>query len=420
MADARALRICAGAALDLILAVPWFVLLPAAAVMARFLSQGNREAPPRVLVGTTPLPSVVHNVRAMRSVGYACESAVTELYALLPAQAFDHVLCDRQGRRGIAVFLRLRLRSYLFFVAALRRYDVFHFFFDGGVLRHTVLSRVELPLLRLAGKAVVVMPYGSDAFVYDRVPDGVWRHALIGSYPGMGRVAARVEARIRRMCRHADAVLGCLVHFICLPRWDMLPLVCYPTDVADTAVDLPAVAGPIRIAHAPNHRPAKGTPFVLDAVRRLQADGHDIRLDLIEGVPHDEALRRLQQADIVIEQLHFGYALTALEGMARGKIVISNLAKDGAHRLFRLFSYLDECPIVSAEPETLTDILRRLCDDRTAWPELGRRMRTFVEERHSYQAAAQMWQAIHRKVWFGEAVDLIGFYAPHVGGDRPR
>ena len=48
------------------------------------------------------------------------------------------------------------------------RYDIFCFYFDGGLLGETPFWRVELPLLRLAGKKIVVWPYGGDARLASR------------------------------------------------------------------------------------------------------------------------------------------------------------------------------------------------------------------------------------------------------------
>ena len=57
------------------------------------------------------------------------------------------------------------LCDYRFCAWTLRRGDVFIRFFDGGFLRWTHLKWLEAPLLRLAGKRLVVSPYGSDIAV---------------------------------------------------------------------------------------------------------------------------------------------------------------------------------------------------------------------------------------------------------------
>ncbi len=148
-------------------------------------------------------------------------------------------------------------------------------------------------------------------------------------------------------------VVGSLVHIASLPRWDVLPLTAYPIDVEAVDPHPPSVDGTVVIAHSANHRGAKGTEFLIAAVEILRAEGCDVELDLIERVPNTEALERMARADIYVDQLLFGYAMAALEAMALGKVVISGIEDTPHYRVFRRYSYLDECPIVPASPETI-------------------------------------------------------------------
>jgi len=51
------------------------------------------------------------------------------------------------------------------FLWVLRDADIYLSYFDGGFIRGTALRRLELPLLRFAGKRIIVSPYGSDIAV---------------------------------------------------------------------------------------------------------------------------------------------------------------------------------------------------------------------------------------------------------------
>lgn len=368
---------------------------------------------PRLVWQSTPIKSLAYMARSMAARGHVSETAVTELYAINRREDFDHLLFPAVSRGKLADYLCSRWMAYRFFGNSLSRYDVFFMYFDGGVLRDTLLAPLELKLLRLAGKKIVVMPYGSDAFVYDQMSDPLWRHGLMMSYPAMGNHAERVQRRIRRMTHDADVVVGCLVHFTSLPRWDILPLTCYPVDTDRIRPFAPpATSGPIRIAHAANHRGVKGTEFLVRAVQTLRAEGLDIDLDLIERVPNHEALERIGRADIYVDQLVMGYALAALEGLALGRVVVSPVDGLQATDLFRTYSYLDECPIVSAGQRTIERVLRDLIARRAEWPQISARSRAYVEKRHSFDASADMFSAILDRTWFGKPVDLINFYHP--------
>jgi glycosyltransferase involved in cell wall biosynthesis len=207
-------------------------------------------------------------------------------------------------------------------------------------------------------------------------------------------------------------VVGSVVHVASLPRWDVLPLTAYPIDTRPIEPVPPSVDGTVRIVHSANHRGAKGTDFLVAAVERLRVEGHDVELDLIERVSNEEALARVAAADVYVDQLLFGYAMAALEAMAFGKVVISGIEDTRDYQVFRRYSYLDECPIVPASPETIADVLRDLIARRTEWPAIGRESRDYVEHRHSYQAAVELYGAIYRKLWDGEEVDLINLFHP--------
>jgi glycosyltransferase involved in cell wall biosynthesis len=347
----------------------------------------------------------------MAEAGYASETVALYPSRLYAPELFDHRPYRTTGN-VVLQFAGNQVRAYLFFVRALRRYDVFHYFFDGGILSPTPLARVELPLLRALGKKLVLMPYGSDAFVFDTIANPLWRGGLMIEYAQLGDRSEQIQRRLRRNTRRAHVVVGSVVHIASLPRWDVLPLTAYPIDTRPIEPVPPSLEGTVRIVHSANHRGAKGTDFLIAAVERLRAEGHDVELDLIERVTNEEALARVAAADVYVDQLLFGYAMAALEAMAFGKVVVSGIEDTPDYQLFRRYSYLDECPIVPASPETIEDVLRDLIARRADWPVISTASRDYVERRHSYAAAADLYGAIYRKVWDGEQVDLINLFHP--------
>ena len=75
------------------------------------------------------------------------------------------------------------------------------------------------------------------------------------------------------------------------------------------------------VVHAPSSRRRKGSEHVIAA-----CEGLDVELELVEGLHHDEALKRYRAADIVVDQLNAGwYGLFAIEAMALGKPVVTFL-----------------------------------------------------------------------------------------------
>jgi len=110
----------------------------------------------------------------------------------------------------------------------------------------------------------------------------------------------------------------------------------------------------------------------------------------------------LRDADIVAEQFLVGYGLLAVEGMASGAAVISNIG--WLPEEIRRHPAIAESPIVDAGPETLTDRLRELVLDPKRRERLGAQGRAYVARWHSDAASANVWRTIVDAVWTGSQV----------------
>ena len=111
---------------------------------------------------------------------------------------------------------------------------------------------------------------------------------------------------------------------------------------------------------------------------------------------NDEARAVFARADIVADQFLLGaYALFAIEAMALGKPVLCHLND----RFRPCHPEWDECPIVNADPDTLTDELRKLALDPARRRELGARGPGYVRRYHSLETVGAMLDRIHRGIW---------------------
>jgi len=363
----------------------------------------RRGARPRIAWGPIPLISIAYWSRALRRLGFESHAVVTHHYAAYERSSFDAYRAELLEGRRLA-----RLGDYLLMSLMLRRADVFVSFFDGGFLSATPLWRLEALAIRLAGKRLVVCPYGGDIAVPGHL--GPFEAAFVVDYPATVERAPDVRRRVDWLCRRADLVIRNLqVGY--LPRFDVIwpQQVAVDTDLwAGDGAASPADGrgGEVVVVHAPNHRALKATAALEDAVRRLRAEGLQVRLELIERRPNEEVRRAVLEGDIVAEQFIGGYALFAIEGMSAGKPVISNLCWMARE----LRAELADCPIVDATPETLADRLRTLVTNPRLRARLGRESREYALRRHSYAAVGERWATLFAGVW---AVD------PQAGNARP-
>lgn len=403
-----------------------FLLLPLfacvatiAALLARAAGSGG-PSQPRLVWGSTPIISNSYWSRAMKKAGHFSETFTTDFYQLINKRSdWDRVLDEHYK------VAPLRTRKYVAFIHALFLYDVFFMPFSGFFIGATRAWRLQAILFRLAGKKTVVMPYGADAYSYNRIRSVPLIHGLLMSYPQVARDQALIGKHIDYWCRHADIVITGIMGPDGFGRWDTL----LPSNIfldlgewrasARTA-DNDGRSGVVRIAHAPNHRGFKGTEFVIDAVRRLQSEGLSIELLLLEKMQNSDVKRCLtNEADILVEQLICtGHGLNALEGLASGLPVISNLEDESNLLVFRRWSYLSECPIVSASPETLVDVLRKLVTRPELRRELGKAGRAYVEKYHGLDSAAFLFTEVLQYA-YGRRESLIDLYHPLLG-EYPR
>jgi glycosyltransferase involved in cell wall biosynthesis len=131
------------------------------------------------------------------------------------------------------------------------------------------------------------------------------------------------------------------------------------------------------VLHAPSSRLMKGTSAVNAAVEELQRRGVQFEYKQIESMQHDEALATMAGCDVYVDQLIIGsHGIAALEAMALGKAVICYIKPSMRDK------YPPELPIVSADPQTLPEVLAGLLADGERLSELGRQGRAYVERYH--------------------------------------
>jgi hypothetical protein len=182
-----------------------------------------------------------------------------------------------------------------------------------------------------------------------------------------------------------------------LPRGtEFLP---YATEASLYAKVLPVKeTGELVIGHAPTHRITKGTDQIIGAVDRLRANGHRVRLELIEGLTKADALKKYQEIDLFIDQLVIGwYGVVSLEVMAMGKPVICFVEGKGLR--FVPPQMLQDLPIINADEITLEEkILEVMKMDSVQRGNLAERGIRFLQKWHDPRKIVQRVVADYTEV----------------------
>lgn len=376
---------------------------------------------PRLLFGPDPIISNKYWSNALLIMGYKASTVMTNYYGSINNKEDYNYYVNEFFNQSSLLFKFLKNFSLLepsVFIWSINNFDIFHIPCHGFLLRKTFLKHFEFQILRYAGVKVVVKPYGSDFYRYSKVKDPILVHALLKSYPDAANNEEKIEKNFNYWSKYADLIVTG-IQLDGTGRWDVLPvsIVCIDLDLWKSK-SLHSEAnghnGCVYITHTPNHKGFKGTEFIEQAVNELKTEGLDIKLNLVQGKKNDEVREILNKhTDILVEQIIApGYALSAIEGMATGLPVISNLTNHEYLNVFKKYSYLNECPIWPANIDNIKDQLRVLITNPALRKKLGEQGRVYVEKYHSYYAYATLMEKVYQRIWYGKDVNLIDFYHP--------
>ncbi|HEX5449330.1 MAG TPA: hypothetical protein VFW85_04670 [Gaiellaceae bacterium] len=282
------------------------------------------------------------NVEALRRRGVDAQLVVFERYKLHHEADWS---LDRKG--GL---MRKQLTQWRAFMKLLPRYDIFHFYSSVTMVPKSVQFRI----LHALGKKGIYHYLGSDirGKTREQLAYGLAADAeIVGSYDAI------------RWVPHADVVLP---------------------GVEVSRIE-PAIPGDRKrpvILHAPSSRRRKGTEHVVAACEGLDAD-----LEIVEGLPHEEAFARFRNADIVVDQLNAGwYGVFAIECLALGKPIVTFLHDEAVRRTEEAYGV--EVPIRSATADTLREALRPLVADAALRRSVGAASRAYAERLHDIDVIA--------------------------------
>ncbi len=321
-------------------------------------------------------------------------------------------------------WLRRELARWATIMRALRDYEVIHYNFGLALGPRRARVRGKGPLAPLAalynllyaapfelcdlrwarrrGKVVAVTFQGDDARQGDVVrkfPVHFVHEVAADYYTAESDRNAR--RRIEGFERYADLIYALNPDLLAvLPQRARFQAYC-SVDVAEW------VPGPrpeaarsgFRVVHAPSHREVKGTKYVIEAVRQLQASGVDVELVLVENLTQADARLLYATADIAVDQVLAGfYGALAVELMALGVPVICYLRDEDLGRLPAAMR--DDLPLIGATPTTLAAVMKSwLVDRRGELRERGLRSREFVRRWHNPSTIARATLSDYADVW---------------------
>lgn len=359
--------------------------------------QKSRKGTRKVMFFGVPIISGKYIVESIKDITDNAITFVPEVYSIHPETDFNYVS-----------------KNPLKFLMAVKEHNIYLIFYDSLAVFFGPVSKYFFKIYKtLKSKKIIVMPYGSDAFVYSKISDYNLRHVLNTDYPRLGLNEEYIQKRYFWINKLADFRIPCIIHIMTLSSWDILPVHYYPFDIdkMDEIRRKVAKYDVFTILHSPNHRGVKGTEYIMEAVNQLILEGYKIRIKLLEKIANKEVLIELAGSHLLIEQVVGGLALSAMEGMAAGLPVIANMNLP-QNEVFRRYSYLNQCPIVNAALD-VKSIKEAIIFAMNNYEELSKKSYAYAKKYHSYEANQIIWRNIFEALDKGER--LCNYFHPIIG-----
>lgn len=251
-------------------------------------------------------------------------------------------------------------------------------------LRHGRDFSGDVPVLRSVGIQVGLLFHGSEL----RNPRG---HAARIPYSPFADPEEEMTARLQQQW---DVLFPLIRDFdgpkavstpdliLDLPEAEWLPVV---IDVDRWVSDEPVLEREVPVVlHVPSRAAIKGTRFVETALAPLIAEGL-VDFRLVEGVAPTDMPALIGGADIVLDQFALGsYGVATAEALAAGRLVVSHVSEQVRDAL------PEPLPVVEANPDTLTDVLREVLRDRDAARATAARGAAYARSVHDGRRSAQV------------------------------
>jgi len=299
-----------------------------------------------------------------------------------------------------------------------------------------------LRFLKLTNRRVVKGCFGDDPQIFRRQAQGVpaysdtyWSGQLQNADQHRDRIAEVVEhgaeASWRKTTHMADALVACLyeywldyneppyaakLHYIPLPieceemlRWcdgEMVKCVgndtLSPSHPNDSQLPTNLTTSPphpltLLIGLQPKRDFMKGAmkiaAFVEEVARRHPGK---VQIKYVEGVPYDEYMHLLAEADVLVDQLYsYTPSMNSLAAMARGTVVIGG----GEEEYYEFIGEKKLRPIINVRPdvpdeENITAIERALFTDGML-ERMAQESIQFVHKYHDYRLVAKQYEQLY-------------------------
>lgn len=315
-----------------------------------------------------------------------------------------------------------------FLLYALAQYDIFHFWGQPYLIPalFSVFTKhlaFDLALLKKFGKKIVFQSDGC----YKMIRPSVWK---IKIDPQICHICQTTQGDTYGHCSNAhtiklntEMVKYADLRFGIGLNYDFEENAEYVFPPVDLELWNPGIKIPSKYVYAKRHPEAvliyhgvgshvignrgniKGTVWIHETVKQLQAEGYNVELMHVERVPNKLVRFYQAQADIVVDQLVIGGGgQNAKECLALGKPVLTRMHPDQIRPYQKASAPFDPVPFIPTERENLKANLVRLIEDPGLRAEIGRLSAEFARNVLSPVASARRYVEHYQRLFAADHV----------------
>jgi len=288
------------------------------------------------------------------------------------------------------------IQNFLYFFKIVSKYDVWHL----NCMEAFFFYPLNLLILKLLGKKIILTFRGSEIRLdLDFLPESLFRKSA--NWPLYYSKKHREGRFLRSFRRRLRAkIFIWFADRVALTAPFLASSVAHYDKIIPYARDLESIfklktishRNKIIVFHSPTVREVKGSVYIEKALKKICRKYPQVAFQMPMDLPNDELLRRMAQADIIIDQLLVGwYGGQAVEAMALGKPVIAYMHQP----YFNLVDFAEEIPVYNSNIWTLKRDLEVLINSPSLREKLAKEGVAFVKKYHDPEKIAAEYEKLY-------------------------
>lgn len=348
----------------------------------------------RIFLGPAPIAGVLWNYRmGLRRLGV--DASVIIGFEHRFGYSYDEIISISGSSHRRFDYLKSLPAHAIKLPRFLRDFDIFHFF-----SRSLMPRGLDVPFLKLAKKKIVMSFMGSDIRCSIPVLEGIEDRGKC-NYCKLPCRISRKKKKVNFWARNADAIMSGvdnsqLLDYYSIPYF----VITLPCDIEYwrpfDSTFYRKKEDEILIIHAPSNMRRKGTPIIIDSIRKLKKK-YNVSFKLLYNIPNSTVREWLNIADIVVDQFGCGwYGKFSVESMALAKPTLCYINEDYKKK----FPQFKDMPIINVTPKNLYTRLESLITDQHLREKIGKEGRLYAEKTHDSRIVCSNLLEIYQKIMY--------------------